>query len=36
MMNREKREIRSLEDTLEVFKAENEGKHEYKYMLSEG
>lgn len=36
MMNREKREIRSLEDTLEVFKAENEGKHEYEYMLSEG
>ena len=36
MMNREKREIRSLEDTLEVFKAENEGKYEYEYMLSEG
>ena len=35
-MNREKREIRSLEDTLEVFKAENEGKYEYEYMLSEG
>lgn len=35
-MNREKREIRSLEDTLEVFKTENEGKYEYEYMLSEG
>lgn len=35
-MAKKDRKITSLEDTLEIFKEENVGKHEYEYMLSEG
>ena len=35
-MVKKNRKITSLEETLEIFKEENEGKYEYEYMLSEG
>lgn len=35
-MAKKDKKITSLKETLEIFKEENVGKHEYEYMLSEG